>query len=161
VLEVGGELGSGHDRVVHRRLEDDDAPLAARLRRIHGDVGVAEEVACGVDARTTGCDPDARPDVDLAALDLEQRAHGGREPVGHAHRGLHVRGVAEEHSELVAAEPSGHVGRPQHRMQPVTHGDEERVAGGMTKAVVDELEVVEVDEQDDRDVAGRVACLEP
>ena len=54
----------------------------------------------------------------------------------------------EEHAELVAAEPGARVaaaaGMPSSR---AADADEQLVAGGVAEAVVDGLEVVEVDEQ--------------
>ena len=37
---------------------------------------------------------------------------------------------------------------PEAAAEPIRHGDEQLVAGGVPEAVVDGLEVVEVDEQD-------------
>ncbi len=50
--------------------------------------------------------------------------------------------------ELVAAEAGQHVVLAQHRAQPLGHDLEELVADLVAEAVVDRLEVVEVDEQD-------------
>ena len=150
MLEVGRQLGAGHHRLVHRRLEDDDPALAAGLRRVHRDVGVAQQVAGRLDARPAGGHADAGPDVDVATLDLEERAHRRRQPVRHAHRRLHVGRVAQEHGELVATEAGGHVRGAQDRLEAIADGDQERIARGMAEAVVDQLEVVQVDEQDDR-----------
>ena len=45
-------------------------------------------------------------------------------------------------------------------MEPIADRDQERIARGMTEAVVDQLEIVQVDEQDDRHRASRVAGFE-
>ena len=50
--------------------------------------------------------------------------------------------------ELVAAQPGDEVAVADRAGDPLGHGDEERVAGGVAERVVDDLEVVEVDEQD-------------
>ena len=57
----------------------------------------------------------------------------------------------EEHRELVAAEAGDGVRRAHGDLQAAGHLLEDVVAGGVAEAVVDRLEVVEVDE-DDRDV---------
>ena len=160
VLEVGRQLGAGHHRLVHRGFEDDHPALATSLRRIHRDVGVAQQVAGALDAGPARGHADAGADVHVAALDLEERAHRRGQPVGHAHRRLHVRRVAQEDGELVAAEPGGHVAGAQHRPEAIADGHQQRIAGSVTEAVVDELEVVQVDEQDDRHGPARIAGFE-
>ena len=59
-----------------------------------------------------------------------------------------VLDVLEQDAELVAAEPGRRVAVAQAAAQPGRHLPEQRVAGGVPEAVVDGLEVVEVDEQD-------------
>ena len=56
--------------------------------------------------------------------------------------------VLEQHGELVAAEPGGGVGRAERREQPLADLAEHLVSDGVAEAVVDRLEVVEVDEHD-------------
>ena len=70
------------------------------------------------------------------------------DPLGHLDHGLGVGSVLEEHGELVAAEPGRRVARAQAPAQAVGDGAEQLVAGAVAEAVVDELEVVEVDEGD-------------
>ncbi len=62
--------------------------------------------------------------------------------------------VLLEHHEFVAAEPRHEVLRPQHLAQPVGDGAQQLVAAGMTERVVDLLELVEVDEQQRRQLLG-------
>ncbi len=66
--------------------------------------------------------------------------------------GLEV-GVLQEHGELVAADPPDRVGFAHLRQQPLGHGDQHRIAGGVAEAVVHALEVVQVEV----DHAGRRA----
>ena len=160
VLEVRRQLGTGHHRVVHGRLEHDDPALAPRLRRIHRDVGVAQQVAGRIQTRPAGRHADAGPDVDVATLDLEQRPHRRGQAVRDAHRRLHVGRVAQEHGELVATETGRHVRGSQDRMEAIPDGDQQRVTRGVAEAVVDQLEVVQVDEQHDRHHPARVGRFE-
>ena len=88
----------------------------------------------------------ARPSTSCAAQRhrprdrLEQALGGGRGA------GDPVR-VLEQERELVAAEARRRVDRPQALLQPGRDLDQELVAGGVAEAVVDRLEVVEVEEQ--------------
>ena len=61
-----------------------------------------------------------------------------------------------EHDEFIAAEAGQRVGRTEHALHPLRRLGEHLVAGGVTQAVVHELEVVEVHE-DDRH-ATRAPC---
>src|SRR5207237_531682 len=74
------QLELAHDALVGRRLVDLAAALALALRDVHRDVGVAEQLL----GRIVACpavrerDAEARPRVDLLALDAErllERAH--------------------------------------------------------------------------------------
>ena len=69
------------------------------------------------------------------------------QPQGEADRADLVAAVVDQHRELVAAEPGRHrVGR-EDLAEPLGHADEQLVADRVAEAVVDGLEVVEVDEQ--------------
>ena len=64
--------------------------------------------------------------------------------------------VLLEHHELVAAEPRHEILGPQHLAQPVGDRAQQLVAAGMAERVVDLLELVEVDEQQRRQLLGAV-----
>ncbi len=77
------------------------------------------------------------------------------------HGGVLVRlDVLLEHDELVAAEPRHEILGPQHLAQPLGDRAEQLVAAGMTERVVDLLELVEIDEQQRRELIGAVRQLE-
>ncbi len=67
-----------------------------------------------------------------------------------------VRPVLHQYRELVAAQPDHQVALAHTVAHPGGHGHEQLVAGGMAEAVVDELEVVQVEEQHDRQPAHLV-----
>ena len=79
------------------------------------------------------------------------------QPLGNLHRF-----TAQHGDELVAAEPRQHVVLTQHRSQPVGDDLDQVVADLVTEAVVDHLELVEVDEQHDHvvEVGDRQTILE-
>src|SRR3984893_17564613 len=77
------------------------------------------------------------------------------------HGGVLVRiDVLLEHDELVAAEPRHEILGPQHLAQSLGDRAEQLVAAGMTQGVVDLLELVEIDEQQRRELIGAVRQLE-
>ena len=152
--EFGLHGQSSHDRVVHLGLEDLETGLALGLRGVHRNVGVTQQFGSRV-ARLAACDADAGADVDLLAEKPERNPQRGPDALGDAGGSRDV-GVFEQDGELVAAKPRGRVLGADRRPQPMRGLDQDVVAGGVTEAVVDRLEVVEVDEED-RQVADLAA----
>ena len=145
-LEVAPDGQPVDGAVVHRRLEQLDAALAVGLGRVHGEVGVAEQlVGRGVRAAPDR-DADAGPRVDLAPFDQHRFVQGVEDALGHLDDGGRIRSVLQQDGELVATEPRRGVARAQATAQPVGDGTQQLVAGTVAEAVVDHLEVVEVDE---------------
>ncbi len=76
------------------------------------------------------------------------------QPLGHRHRIVWSSEVVEQNRELVAPEARRRVGRPQVGRYPLGNTREQRVAQQVTKAVVDQLEAVEVEEQHSEVLVG-------
>ena len=72
--------------------------------------------------------------------------------------GALVVAAVEQDGELVAAEARGQVAGAQHPAQAAGEGDEQLVADLVAEAVVDPLEVVEVEEEHDRAAVGRASA---
>ena len=102
-------------------------------------------------------DADARGHHDLGVAQEERRPQGLEQALGHLHRTGLVLDLLAQDDELVAAEAAHRVVAPHRLAEPVRHLLEQAVAGGVAEAVVDHLELVEVDEQHGRPrvVAGR------
>ena len=91
-----------------------------------------------------------------AALEVAQQPLGDRERVRLA------PGAVEQQRELVAAEARGGVALAQAAAQPVGHRAEQLVAGVVAVAVVDRLELVDVEQQHaDARAAAVKRMLEP
>ena len=147
-LQVGAQLQARHDPVVHGGLEQPVAALAVALGDVHRGVGVADQLV-GV-GRAPGLgdrDAQAGADDEVVVLELERAADALEDPLGGLDRGRQVLDVLEQDRELVAAEPRGGVGRADAGRDPLRHLEQHAVADGVTEAVVDGLEVVEIDEQ--------------
>ena len=96
----------------------------------------------------------ARDEV-LDAVDREGLGEGGRDAVGDRHRLVLVGEAVDQDPELVAAEAGDDVAGAQVGAQPRRHRAQQLVAGVVAEAVVDQLEVVEVEEEDpDRRARG-------
>ncbi len=132
--------------VVHFHREEAPGLLACRLGGIEGAVGAAQELVYAVAVVRVEGDADAGIDAEFVAVDahgLVQRPHRLRGqvvclvPVG----ALHQQG------EFIAPQ-AGELGTRGHDAAEL-HGDrlEQLIADGMAQAVVDHLEVVQIEEQ--------------
>ncbi len=94
----------------------------------------------------------ARPHPQRRSVQQERVAQRHPEPIGDHLRVLLL--PVDQDRELVAADPGQRVGVGDAPAQPLPHGAQQVVPGGVTEPVVDVLEVVEVDEdQHERAVA--------
>ncbi len=119
-----------------------------RFREVHRHVGVAHQLL-GTVAGPVERHAQARGDEEVLA-GTANGARRRREPIGEAATSSSVVIVLEQDRELVAAEPGGGVARAELVLEPLRRRDQQLVARGVTEAVVDRLEAVEV-EHDDRD----------
>ncbi len=146
-LQVAVEVEAVHVRFVHRRLEHHHAVLALSFGDVHRRIGVAHH-RLGVFPELNECNPDAGPNVEST---LGDELPACRTIAGSARGSRRVRlivHVAQQDGELVATEPSNHVAVADTTLQASSDLDQQRIARGVSEAVVDRLEVVEVDEQD-------------
>jgi hypothetical protein len=153
-----GEQGEpvGGLRVVLGAVVDDAAALA--LGDVHRDVRAAHDVhADRRVARWLARDADARADAQLDAVDRQRRLDRDGDGVGERAR---LRGRADrgDDDELVAAGPPDEGAAAGHGADPAADGAQHLVADRVAEAVVDRLEVVEVDEQH-RDERGLARAL--
>ena len=121
--------------------------LPLLLGHVHRQVGVAEQPLGGVDAGATDGDADAGVDGDLVAADPERFAKASWTRSATASAASETS--APSRSTANSSPPKRATVSPdfEDRHQPCRDRDEELVAGGVPEAVVDELEVVEVEEQ--------------
>ena len=142
--EARGAVGAAREplqlgELDHVRPVGADAVLAVLLRPVERAVGQADQLVAVARVRRRGRDAHADRDrADLLELQrgdpLDDRRRRGQRAV------LVVAG--QEQRELVAAEPERLAGLAQPRREPREHA----VAGRVAEAVVDPLEVVDVDE---------------
>ena len=133
-------------RRVHLRFVDPIAGLALFLGGVHGEVGVSQQVRDAHRAVPVG-DPDRRAGAHPTPSDQHRLVEHRNDPFGHDRRLTELVKVFDEYGELVAAEAGRGVGAAKTRVQPVADRDQHLVADKVPEAVVDGLEVVEVDEQ--------------
>ena len=146
---------AGHDRRVHRRFEDRDTVLAGALGGVHRDVGVPQQLCRVRRPGPSDRDTDAAADDDLLPLDREWRPQHVDDAVRDRHGVAQLRSVVEQDGEFVTAEPGGDVRGSEDLAEAFRDTDQQPVAGCVTHGVVDDLEVVEVQEEDDRKPVDR------
>ena len=151
-VDAAAQLGGGAQRKGGRFLQPGgvrlDAVAATRLRPVHRPVGVAQQV--GRDRRLGGIDrePDAGGDEELDALDVDRFSDRRSQPLGHAPWiEPHICPCSQHDDELVAAETSEQRSLTDGATDPFGQHRQEAVADAVPEAVVDGLEVVEIDEQ--------------
>src|SRR5207342_1175512 len=93
-------------------------------------------------------DTEAGTRIDRLSADVVTRLEAAEDAFGDV-RGLRrIDDLVEQDRELVSAEARNRVGRAHEVLEPSSDLLEDLVAGRMAEAVVDGLEVVEVDEDD-------------
>ena len=143
------------DGLRHLVAEEAEGAAAVRLGAIQRHVRVLQQ-RVGADVRRRHRDADAGADFDQVIVDLVALAQVIDDPPREMGGFLVRSDVLLEHHEFVAAEPRHEILRAQHVAQPVGDGAQQLVAAGMTQGVVDLLELVEVDEQQRRQLLGVV-----
>ena len=149
---------------VHLVLEEAVGAAAVGLGAVECEIGVADELVGRRSVERAHGDADAGADHHLMPLDhvgsaddlddamCQRRGIGG------------LRDGRLDDGELVAAHARDRVRLAQQRPQPVGHDLEQLVAGRMAQAVVDGLEVVEIEQVHGHDLAAPHApqrILEP
>ncbi len=153
--EAQGAAGPG----AHLLVEQGPAPTPGGLGLVHGDAGVAHDLLGAAAQALQEDDADAGDEPQPQPVDLHRDEHGLQDAFGRGAHGVEVGQVRADEDELVAAGPGHHVPGAHGAGQAAGDLDEDGVPGLRAQAVVDGLEVVEVDHEDP-DVgalAGRTA----
>ncbi len=141
--EVRDKLEPAHEVLVHSRRVDEVLRLPAGLRAVHGDIGAPQQLL----RVAPHCDADARRDEHLASVDVERRLQRGGDPFGCVECGRDGVCPLYEDRELVTTHPRDRVRRGHGSAQTHAYLPEQGVRGDVAEAVVDRLEVVEVEEE--------------
>jgi hypothetical protein len=123
------------------------APGFRPFRRVHGHIGLFEQQICGqvrVGRRRHG-QSDAGPHQQLLSVDDEGFLERGHHAMGDQPR--QFRQALHQHGEFVTTDTGHGVRGPYAAEKPFGGLNEQGIACGMTQAVVDQLEVVEIHRQ--------------
>ena len=131
---------------IARRVVDAHARVLA-LGLVHRDVRALDERGDVGPVVRAERDADARAELDRDAADDERALERAGEPQRELDGRAAVGQPAQQHRELVAAEPRERVAAPQRAAQPFGDVAQEPVAVVVAERVVDLLEPVEVDQQ--------------
>ena len=146
-LQLGGPFKPLRDRLLQGGPVHLVTSFALTFGCVHRDVGRLDEVGRRLASSRAKGDADADVHLDIAVGDLHGHAQlvdkALRQPAGLVGLG----GLLQQDCELVAAEAGGGVADSQRPDEALGDRDEYLVAGSVPEAVVDELEVVEVEKQ--------------
>ena len=113
---------------------------------VHRGIGVTQQRLGIVAIGGIQTDSHARGDAHLAALDVKRRLKRLHQLLGRQRRILGTVQILEHYNEFVTADARDSVVRADGANESPGQLLEQCIAGGMTKAVVDVLEVIQVDE---------------
>jgi hypothetical protein len=104
-------------------------------------------------------DADARPHRHIVGVDAERRGQSLGDALGDRLGRFGHRSRLDQHGELVATETGHRVARAGGGADAFGHGHQQAVAGRMPEAVIDRLEVIEVQEQHADRISAPVASV--
>src|SRR4029453_5778974 len=141
-------LDRGRSGGFRQRIGGHDPVLLVPLRLVERLVGCSDQLLGSLEGALDG-NPEAGGDRELFAVgELDRRRlEITPKPVGELRRAEQV-GLWREQAELLAAETRGEVGVAAPGIEDRGNTPENGVAGLMAAAVVDALEVVEIDEDE-------------
>ncbi len=145
-LQVEGKPALFPQAVVEPRLVRRVRPALVLLCRVHGEVGVPDQILGRERLRARQRDSDARVDARLSRRQRERDDERVVQPLRGLLRNLFV-GVLDQHGELVAAEPRRKIAGAHDALDARADLREQLVAHVMAPAVVHRLEAVEIDVQ--------------
>ena len=147
------DLQARLERLLHAGMEEAETVATLVLGTVHGHVRLLEQIAGSAFIQGKQHDTHARRNVQGMAFDEkgfpEQLAQIAGTTVG-AGQGLVgvFRDLGEQDDELVSAQARHRILVPQSSGEPGGHLFQQFVAHGVSKRVVDVLEVVEIEKQD-------------
>ncbi len=141
-LEPAIQLGA------QRSVKDREAVASRRLGFIHRDVGLVDQAGCRVGRAVRGTESDARRYRDQAGAEVDRVVKRCECAAGYRHRLQLLAERFDENPELVSAQAGDDVVGTNGHAQPLCHLRDQAIAGLVADAVVDLLELIDVDEQD-------------
>lgn len=133
----------------HCRVIDAEIIPAVGFGIIEREVGALQELLRLDAVFRRQRNPDAGADAGLMAVEIEGPANGVDDPQRERDRAFMLgRPSLLDDCKLVAAEARQHVGLANGGLQTPAHLDQQLIAGGMAKRVIDGLELVEIEHHD-------------
>ena len=111
--------------------------MARRLRPLHRELGVADQILGIVDLVAAERDADRACDADFEVGHAERRRERRFDPAGDLVGLRRIVFERQQDTEFVTAGPRQHIDRAQRALQPARDGDQQFVAGHRPHAGVD------------------------
>ena len=132
---------------LHRHVEDRDAALGGVLDLVHRDVGILPQRLEAAAVLGIQADADRGGGEHFRSVDVERRAQPLLQEIDVVGDFGLAGDRAQQHQELVAADPRQRVGGAQFVADPLGELDQQGVADGVAVIVVDVLEIVDVEKR--------------
>ena len=145
--------------LTHAGLEEDGIAPALRLGGIHGHVGKAHEIVTVLCILRVQRNADAGAKVQRQTVVLEGNRQGRQYLIGPEAKPAYVL-AHQQHHEFIAAQARQNAFAAQLGLEPAGDLSEQLVACGMAVAVIDSLEVIEIELQQRQHVAAGLRDLE-
>ena len=126
-------------------LEKAEGAPAVLLGPVERHVGVPQKLLGGLAIGWRKRDAGAGSDHDLLTVNIVRLAQERHDAIGQDARLMRSGEPNLQDREFVAAESSDHVAVAQARAQTIGHRHQKPVAGGVPQAVVDVLELIEIE----------------
>ena len=138
--------------MLHVAVEDFLARFAQRLRAVHGEIGVPQDLLGMFVFARTGRYADAGRRYNLVVAEANRAHKRLLDTICNGGRLFHVLHTVQENDELITPEARDGIVGSDNLAQPPCDGHQQLVAQRVTQAVVDHLEAIEVQEEHREDV---------
>src|SRR6266550_7070258 len=119
-------------------------PPLSPLRDIHRHVRMAHEGLGFLTVFGAKCNADARPDIDVSAIDCEGLLQRMKDLLSRLGPALEVGAASRQHCELVSTKTRNRVSLPESRYEAQRHLLEKQIPNVVTEGIVDFLESVHI-----------------
>ena len=134
--------------MTHRCIEKTEPVTAIVFCRIHGQVGMLEQLADLFPVARENGDPDTRRNANIVVGNDKRRIKRLNDLPGDDFRILLVIDSLQENDKLVAAQTRNGIGPTHHhRQQTARHFLQEKITDIVAKRIIHRLESIQIDEQ--------------
>src|SRR5690242_15146338 len=141
------ETQTSHGLFVHARVEYLESGASLLFRAVERQVRAAKQMLRMIIRLAVHGDAQTHRRECLVLADANRGLERRLQSLGNASRVTRLTYVLEQERKFVATEAREHIERPKATREAPRHFEQQLVSGDVAKAVVDRLEIVEIEEQ--------------